>query len=60
MTMGRGPQRVAGRDSYLVLRALDVLSGEKKWEVAYTPLPSTHMLAFGGGAVDRSGPRVRV
>ena len=51
MTMGRGPQRVAGRDSYLVLRALDVHSGEKQWEVAYTPLPSTHMAAFGGGVL---------
>ena len=51
MTMGRGPQRVAGIDSYLVLRALDVSSGEKKWEVAYSRLPSTHMLAFGGGVL---------
>ena len=51
MTMGRGPQRVSGRDSYLVLRALDVGSGASKWEVAYTPLPSTHMAAFGGGVL---------
>ena len=51
MTMGRGPQRVAGIDSYLVLRALDASSGEKKWEIAYNPLPSTRMLAFGGGVL---------
>jgi alcohol dehydrogenase (cytochrome c) len=51
MTMGRGPQRVAGIDSYLVLRALDPSSGEKKWEIAYSPLPSTRMLAFGGGVL---------
>ena len=51
MTMGRGPQRVNGIDSYLVLRALDASSGEKKWEVAYSPLPSTRMLAFGGGVL---------
>ena len=51
MTMGRGPQRVAGIDSYLVLRALDASSGEKKWEIAYSPLPSTRMLAFGGGVL---------
>ena len=50
-TMGRGPQRVDGRDSYLVLRALDAVSGEKKWEVAYTPLPSTRGAAFGGGVL---------
>ena len=51
MTMGRGPQRVNGIDSYLVLRALDASSGEKKWEIAYSPLPSTRMLAFGGGVL---------
>ena len=51
MTMGRGPQRVNGIDSYLVLRALDAASGEKKWQVAYNPLPSTQMLAFGGGVL---------
>jgi alcohol dehydrogenase (cytochrome c) len=51
MTMGRGPQRVSDRDSYLVLRAIEASTGEKKWEVPYTPLPSTRMLAFGGGVM---------
>ena len=51
LTMGRSPRRVDGRDSYLVLRALDALTGDKKWDVAYTPLPSTHMAAFGGGVL---------
>src|SRR5687768_14807644 len=51
MTMGRGPRRVDGRDSYLVLRALHAVSGDKKWEVAYTPLPSARMAAFGGGVL---------
>ena len=51
MTMGRGPRRVDGRDSYLVLRALDALSGEKKWDLPYTPLPSARMAAFGGGVL---------
>ena len=51
MTMGRGPQRVSDIDSYLVLRAIDVSSGEKKWEIRYNPLPSTRMLAFGGGVL---------
>jgi alcohol dehydrogenase (cytochrome c) len=51
MTMGRGPQRVTGIDSYMVLRALDVISGEKRWEIKYSPLPSTRMLAFGGGVL---------
>lgn len=51
MTMGRGPQRVSGIDSYLVLRAIDAASGEKKWEIPYTRLPSTRMLAFGGGVM---------
>ena len=51
MTMGRGPRRVDGRESYLVLRALDAVSGEKRWEVPYTPLPSTRMAAFGGGVL---------
>lgn len=51
MTMGRGPQRVSDIDSYLVLRAIDVSSGEKKWEMKYNPLPSTRMLAFGGGVL---------
>ena len=50
-TMGRGPQRVSGRDSYLALRALDALTGERKWEVAYAPLPSTRGAAFGGGVL---------
>lgn len=51
MTMGRGPQRVGGVDSYLVLRALDATSGETKWEIPYNRLPSTRMLAFGGGVM---------
>jgi alcohol dehydrogenase (cytochrome c) len=51
MTMGRGPQRVSGIDSYLVLRAIDAASGEKKWEIPYNRLPSTRMLAFGGGVL---------
>ena len=51
MTMGRGPQRVSNIDSYLVLRALDASSGEKKWEMKYSALPSTRMLAFGGGVM---------
>ena len=51
MTMGRGPQRVDGRDSFLVLRAFDVVTGEKKWEIPYNRLPSTQMLAFGGGVL---------
>ena len=51
MTMGRGPLRVDDRDSYLVLRAIDAASGEKRWEIAYKPLPSTQMLAFGGGVL---------
>jgi alcohol dehydrogenase (cytochrome c) len=51
ITMGTGPQRVSGRDSYLVLRALDAVSGEKKWDVPYTPLPSTRGAAFGGGVL---------
>ena len=51
MTMGRGPQRVSGIDSYLVLRAIDAASGEKKWEIPYDRLPSTRMLAFGGGVM---------
>ena len=51
MTMGRGPQRVADIDSYMVLRALDASSGEKKWEVKYNPLPSARGLAFGGGVL---------
>ncbi len=51
MTMGRGPLRVDGVDSYMVLRALDASTGEKKWDVKYTPLPSTRMMAFGGGVL---------
>ncbi|RPI57331.1 MAG: hypothetical protein EHM55_02265 [Acidobacteria bacterium] len=51
ITMGRGPQRVGNVDSYMVLRALDATSGEKRWEVKYTPLPSTRGLAFGGGVL---------
>jgi glucose dehydrogenase len=51
MTMGRGPLRVDNIDSYMVLRALDVTTGEKKWEVKYNPLPSTRMMAFGGGVL---------
>ena len=51
MTMGRGPQRVTGRDSFLVLRALDAASGDTKWEIPYNRLPSTQMLAFGGGVL---------
>lgn len=51
MTMGRGPQRVSGRDSFLVLRAFDVVTGDKKWEIPYNRLPSTQMLAFGGGVL---------
>ena len=51
MTMGRGPLRVNDIDSYLVLRAIDVSSGEKKWEIKYNSLPSTRMLAFGGGVL---------
>jgi alcohol dehydrogenase (cytochrome c) len=51
MTMGRGPLRVNDRDSYLVLRAIDAASGEKRWEIPYKPLPSTQMLAFGGGVL---------
>jgi len=51
MTMGRGPLRVTDRDSFLVLRALDASSGEKKWEIPYNRLPSTQMLAFGGGVL---------
>ena len=51
MTMGKGPQRVTGIDSYLVLRALDASSGEKRWDIAYNRLPSTRMLAFGGGVL---------
>jgi glucose dehydrogenase len=35
----------------MVLRALDVISGEKRWEIKYSPLPSTRMLAFGGGVL---------
>jgi glucose dehydrogenase len=42
---------VSGIDSYLVLRALDATSGERKWEIPYTRLPSTRMLAFGGGVM---------
>jgi alcohol dehydrogenase (cytochrome c) len=42
---------VSGIDSYLVLRAIDAASGEKKWEIPYNRLPSTHMLAFGGGVM---------
>jgi len=33
------------------LRAIDVSSGEKKWEIKYKPLPSTNMLAFAGGVL---------
>ena len=44
-------ERVSDIDSYLVLRAIDVSSGEKKWEIKYTPLPSSRMLAFGGGVL---------
>jgi len=51
MTMGRGPLRVDGVDSYMVLRALDATTGEKKWDVKYTALPSTRMMAFGGGVL---------
>src|SRR5687767_4798789 len=51
MTMGRGPRRVSDIDSYLVLRAIDVSSGERMWEIKYTPLPSTRLLAFGGGVL---------
>jgi alcohol dehydrogenase (cytochrome c) len=51
MTMGRGPQRVSGVDSYMVLRALDATTGAKKWDVKYNPLPSARMLAFGGGVL---------
>jgi alcohol dehydrogenase (cytochrome c) len=51
MTMGRGPQRISDIDSYLVLRAIDASSGEKRWEIKYKPLPSTRMLAFGGGVL---------
>ncbi len=51
MTMGRGPQRVADIDSYMVLRALDATTGEKRWEVKYNPLPSARGLAFGGGVL---------
>ena len=51
MTMGRGPQRITGRDSFLVLRAIDAASGDKRWEIPYTRLPSTQMLAFGGGVL---------
>ena len=51
MTMGRGPLRVDGVDSYMVLRALDASTGEKKWDVKYTALPSARMMAFGGGVL---------
>jgi len=51
ITMGTGPQRVGNIDSYMVLRALDATSGEKRWEIKYTPLPSTRGLAFGGGVL---------
>jgi hypothetical protein len=59
MTMGRGPLRVNAEDSYLVLRAIDAASGEKRWEIAYKPLPSTQMLAFGGGVLSTAaGSRI--
>jgi alcohol dehydrogenase (cytochrome c) len=51
MTMGRGPRRVDDVDSYMVLRALDVTTGEKAWEIKYNPLPSARGLAFGGGVL---------
>jgi alcohol dehydrogenase (cytochrome c) len=51
MTMGRGPQRVADIDSVMVLRALDATSGERRWEIAYKPVPSARGLAFGGGVL---------
>ncbi len=61
MTMGRGPQRVNGIDSYLVLRALDASTGEKKWEIAYNRLPSTeHACVWWRSAVDRRGSGLRV
>jgi alcohol dehydrogenase (cytochrome c) len=55
MTMGRSPQRVQDVDSYLVLRAIEASSGERKWEVKYNPLPSSRMLAFGGGVLSTAG-----
>jgi glucose dehydrogenase len=42
-------------DSYLVLRAIEASSGERKWEVKYNPLPSSRMLAFGGGVLSTAG-----
>ncbi len=51
ITMGRGPQRVPDVDSYMVLRALDATTGEKKWDVKYNPMPSNRGLAFGGGVL---------
>ena len=33
------------------MRAIDAATGEKKWEVPYNRLPSTRMLAFGGGVL---------